>query len=55
MGTAIGIVALIGIAAFLVWVVRQPDQETAMGIESKARREAKKAANRKAVEGQSEG
>jgi hypothetical protein len=54
MGTALGIVAVIGIVVFLVWVFRQPTQETTMGMENRARREANKAAKRTAAEGQSE-
>jgi hypothetical protein len=55
MGTAIGIVAVIGIVAFLIWTVSQPSQETELGRENRARREAKKLARRRAAEGQSEG
>lgn len=54
MGTAIGIVAIVGIIVFLVWVFRQPSKETAMGRENRARREAKKAAKEKAAENRSD-
>jgi hypothetical protein len=54
MGTAIGVVVAIGVIAFLVWIMRQPSQETAMGRENRARREAKKAARSEPTDDQSE-
>ena len=49
MGTAIAIVAVIGIVVFLVWILGQPSVETTMGRENRLRREARKAAKRKAA------
>lgn len=44
MAIAIGIAVGIGVVIFFAWAMFQPSQETEMGRENKARREAKKAA-----------
>jgi hypothetical protein len=54
MGVVIAVAAVIAVVALVVWVIRNPGPETSMGIENRAGREAKKAAKRKAGEGQSE-
>ena len=48
MGTAIVIVSIFAITAFLVWVVIQPKEETTYGRQAREKREAKKEANRTA-------
>jgi hypothetical protein len=46
MGIVIAVVAVVAVVALVVWVIRNPGPETSMGIENRARREAKKAAKR---------
>ena len=55
MAIAVGIAVGLGVVIFFVWGMLQPSQDTEMGRENRARREAKKAAKRKDAEGQPEG
>jgi hypothetical protein len=50
MGIAIAILAVIGLLVAVVWVLLHPAPETTMGMENRARREAKRAAKRKDAE-----
>jgi hypothetical protein len=52
---AVGVAVGLGVVLFLAWAMVQPTQDTEMGRESRARREAKKALKRKETEGQPEG
>lgn len=55
MAIAVGIAVGIGVVLFFAWAMLQPTQDTEMGREKKAIREAKKAAKRRDAEGQPEG
>jgi hypothetical protein len=50
MGIVLGGIAVVGLVALLIWGLVRPSQETAMGRENKARREARKAAKRVGVQ-----
>lgn len=55
MAIAVGIAVGIAAVIFFAWAMLQPSQDTEMGRENRARREARKAAKRKDAEGQPEG
>ena len=46
MGTAVVILAIVGIVGFFIWVLMQPNHETALGRENRLRRQANKEAKR---------
>ena len=51
MGTALVILSIVSIVAFLIWVLVQPRDETTLGRENRIRREAEKEAKRIEREG----
>lgn len=50
MGIVLAGIAVVGLVALLIWGLVHPGQETAMGRENRARREARKAAKRASVD-----
>ena len=50
MDIVLGGIAVVGLVVLLIWGLVRPAQETAMGRENRARREAKKAAKRAGVQ-----
>lgn len=54
MGLVLAGIAVAGLVALLIWGLVRPGQETAMGRENRARREAKKAAKRAGGQGRAE-
>lgn len=54
MGIALVVIAFVGLVALLIWGLARPAQETAMGRENRARREARKAAKRAGVQDHAE-
>jgi hypothetical protein len=50
MGIVLGGLAVVALVGLLIWGLMRPAQETAMGRENRARREARKAAKRAGVQ-----